>query len=395
MDMSIIIAEDLRASIIRQRFAVSDGEAVIQRKYCEQWISNSLAHAKTSQQCKDAISRLCRPLTSMAFVGEIESGLLREVQEVGCMVAPPKLSIDADERDLIKAAYACLSCPEGAGAGLPSVFHKLPNMRKSLLGELEIPHRDFTQAASWVDEISQMGDKIQAVQKVASFDERLDKARCLLYTYYDPACANIRTMYMESHAALETERARHEDALVLQLETSAVEAWVSLMKDIISGTPPSSEQHAQDRVGQLSKFVDILRMTSREIQSKYAGYYLKWAQFHQAGIFAGGKVVADIKVSDANLVLEMVEHALRIADGGGEASEQENALAQWCKDVARPALLEAIHASRIGPLQKMAQTVALCYKYLAAVLGAITDQGGDEDLPALQKQALVLGGIHQ
>ena len=85
----IHLGQELISSVLRSRFG-DDEQALanIQIKYCRQWFTTALCHAKTKEACKDTISRLgmymLEPSRSHDFTKECQL----QVADLMALVAP-------------------------------------------------------------------------------------------------------------------------------------------------------------------------------------------------------------------------------------------------------------------------------------------------------------------
>jgi hypothetical protein len=110
------IALELKLSVLAERFdaapsiehELEDFAAALQRTHIERWLSNCLTSAKTWLACRDCIALFCRSMLACC-VDEVDRHIQDDINMLVMVVAPPALSLDAQEAKIVDQAFALLS----------------------------------------------------------------------------------------------------------------------------------------------------------------------------------------------------------------------------------------------------------------------------------------------
>ena len=345
--------------MLRSRFG-DDEQALanIQIKYCRQWFTTALCHAKTKEACKDTISRLgmyiLEPSRSHDFTRECQL----QVADLMALVAPPCLSLDRSDITCLQRAVAAAGKPEHQTC--VSLVSEYPVFGCELLAHAQEVLRNFESAQGW---LLQAYSKTQAWANDLpnNLDQSLTIIRSAREWLGDPASEICMALFREELPGKEAEMAR---GLAQQRRTALVRAFVgamdlqrSLILTVPYSDPPSDiaiEWHR--RVGDLKFSLDgVDDAIDFSCVDSLSTMVACWASGHVAKLLSKTKeTVAPASLRDILSLKEKLGKAdpeLR----GGDKQQQDNfrTVEQWLQDTIMPKVLGAMEDLRRGPADRL------------------------------------------
>lgn len=385
------IAPLLQYSSLKEKFGESasdDGSnapEVVQRKYCEQWLANSLCSAQSMDACCESIRRLCDPMQQAESAHEYSQALRDEVSLVSVVVRPPEVSLSSAVSEKVQSALNALDSKEAAGATLLRAFHTFPSWLPSFRQRLQTVRLAFEEAEKWGN-LNVCGVLTTCVDGALNFGEALDIAVPVLRDFYKPEAAKLREGFEVSNPESNAARCSVEKEFLVVLSDAAREAWLCMLVDAARGAVLAEDA----RVMLLNAFktfhetMTLSAFASPDAKSQ-AELYVQWATNHLEGnltlptlgpempLCVALKVAPLLErlAADLRLVEDTEAVAWQVATARDRDTEQDVedvkvALSKWCESSL--AFVSAIFAKAVEKPQRIVDSAMdLCAQIMDAL----------------------------
>jgi hypothetical protein len=355
-DIRVCLADSLGPDILRTRFGcTTELDCVkIQRQYCEQWLSNSLCHAKAPSSCADTIARMCRPMILMLgpMDGDQYKLLHTHLQQVLHFVEPPKLTLDKVEMDALNVITDMMSDEVKAEGSFLAVFHKFPVMTKTFKATLQSSMNDLLEGHKFVGRVQAFVAKYDGSGGVdllmtKTFGEAIDDIDKDICFYYN--VVHIAALFREAHVKLDETFNGKAKVVMDCLSKLAVRSWKTLMADLVGA---DSIPHAERGkvASDFERFVFLSDLAGGSSMAPAVGtpesehgmrpsMYMAWARHHVQGNF---KTAALKKPSSIGLAQQMMLLCEKLVSS--TVFSEDSPELTWCKATAMPELMGTLGA---------------------------------------------------
>ena len=175
-----MLAERFAATTLRDE----DFLPALQRTYIELWLSNCLTSAKTWLVCSNCIALFCRSMLACG-VDEVDRQIQDEVNMMLMAVAPPALSLDAEEAKRVDQGCEMLSSAERAGSSLCGYFHKFPGMLQKARDSMLTLQSGMKNGQQWLAKVSESQTNLRTMMTSGNdFASCVSTMECATCEYY-------------------------------------------------------------------------------------------------------------------------------------------------------------------------------------------------------------------